>query len=70
MRVNYILRGLEVPAGNHKIEFKCIDDIYLRGAMISKASSVVVGIIILCLLGFAAWTSLKRRPLEDAKAKK
>ena len=70
VRVNYILRGLEVPAGNHKIEFKCIDDIYLRGAMISKVSSVVVGIIILCLLGFAAWTSLKRRPLEEAKAKK
>jgi hypothetical protein len=61
IRVNYILRGLEVPAGNHKIEFKCIDDIYLHGEMISKASSIVVGIVILCLLGFAIWTSLKRR---------
>ena len=61
IRVNYILRGLEVPAGNHKIEFKCVDDIYLRGAMISKVSSTIVGIVIFCLLGFAIWTSLKRK---------
>ena len=67
VRVNYILRGLEVPAGSHKIEFKCIDDIYLRGNMISKVSSGIVGIIILCLLGFAVWTSIKRRPIEEIK---
>ena len=60
VRVNYILRGLEVPAGNHKIEFKCIDDIYLRGAKISMVSSTIVGIVILCLVGFAILTSLKR----------
>ena len=66
VRVNYILRGLEVPAGNHKIEFKCIDDIYQRGESISKASSIIVGIVLLCLLGFAIWSSLKRKPTEDA----
>ena len=60
IRVNYILRGLEVPAGNHKIEFKCIDDIYLRGAKISMVSSTIVGIVILCLLGFAILTAFKR----------
>ena len=60
VRVNYLLRGLEVPAGNHKIEFKCIDEIYLRGETISKPASIIVGIIIFGLLGFAIWTSLKR----------
>ena len=64
VRVNYILRGLEVPAGNHKIEFKCIDDVFLQGAKISKISSIVVGIVLLCLFGFAIRTSMKRKPEE------
>ncbi|MDR1523755.1 MAG: hypothetical protein LBS79_00670 [Tannerella sp.] len=59
VRVNYILRGLAVPAGEHKIEFKCMDDIYLKSAKISLISSIVVGIIILCLFGFAVWTAVK-----------
>ena len=59
IRVNYILRGLAVPAGNHKIELKCIDEVYLQGESISKVSSIIVGIILLCLFGFAIWTSLK-----------
>ena len=67
VRVNYILRGLEVPAGNHKIEFRCIDDVYLRGAMISKISSIIVGIIILCLLSFAIWTKMKNNPIPEPK---
>ena len=64
VRVNYILRGLEVPAGNHKIEFKCIDDIYLRGAMISKTASIIVGIIIFSLLGFAIWSTMKKNTIQ------
>jgi len=64
IRVNYILRGLEVPAGNHKIEFKCIDDIYLKGAMMSKVSSIIVGIIILCLLGFALWRATRKKSIQ------
>ncbi|MDR2680444.1 MAG: hypothetical protein LBC47_06495, partial [Tannerella sp.] len=62
VRVNYILRGLAVPAGEHKIEFKCIDDVYPRGAKISLISSIVAGIILLFLFGFAVWTSVKTRP--------
>ena len=61
VRVNYILRGLAVPAGNHKIELKCIDEIYYKGAKISKASSIVVGIVLLCLIGYAVWASFKRK---------
>lgn len=57
VRVNYILRGLAVPAGRHKIEFRCVDDIYATSAKMSLASSVLVGIVILCLLGVAVWTS-------------
>jgi len=55
VRVNYILRGLAVPAGEHKIEFRCIDEVYLKGAKISLAASWVVGILLLCLIGIAVW---------------
>jgi hypothetical protein len=60
VRVNYILRGLEVPAGNHKIEFRCVDEIYLRGAKISKIASLFVSIVLLCLLGFVVYVSVKK----------
>ncbi|MDR1224642.1 MAG: hypothetical protein LBL07_17455 [Tannerella sp.] len=64
VRVNYILRGLEIPAGNHTIEFKCIDDVHLRGAKISKTASAIAGIILLGLFGFAIRTMLRRKPAE------
>jgi uncharacterized membrane protein YfhO len=60
IRVNYILRGLEVPAGNHTIEFKCIDDIYLRGSKISLIASIITGIILFNLLGLAGWRAFKK----------
>ncbi|MDR0743331.1 MAG: YfhO family protein [Tannerella sp.] len=68
VRVNYILRGLKVPAGQHKIEFKCVDEVFLRGAKISKISSIIVGIVILCLLSFMIWSSLKNKPALSDKS--
>jgi hypothetical protein len=59
VRVNYILRGLAVPAGEHTIEFKCVDDVYYLGAKISRIASIVVGIILTCLLGYAMWTFIR-----------
>ncbi|MDR2041677.1 MAG: hypothetical protein LBP98_05100 [Tannerella sp.] len=58
VRVNYILRGLAVPAGEHRIEFKCVDETYYRGAGISMTASVVAGFVIACLLGYALWTAV------------
>lgn len=65
IQVNYILRGLQVPAGTHKIEFKCVDDIYLRGEKISKTASIMVGIILLCLFGFAIFTAVKKNKTDS-----
>ncbi|MDR1332312.1 MAG: hypothetical protein LBK07_09440 [Tannerella sp.] len=61
VRVNYILRGLAVPAGDHKIEFKCVDEVYYKGAKISMAGSIVVGIVLAGLFGYAVWTLFRRK---------
>jgi hypothetical protein len=49
-RVNYILRGLEVPAGTHKIEFKFEPQPFLRGQKISMFGSYAI--LLLFLVGF------------------
>ena len=51
-RVDYILRGLDVPAGNHSIEFKFEPAVIKTGSTIALASSVVLGILILIGLFF------------------
>jgi len=52
VRVNYILRALAVPAGEHTIEFKCVDEVFNTAARISLWSSILVGLILLGLIGY------------------
>lgn len=56
IRANYILRALEVPAGDHTIEFKFEPKPYTVGNKITTASSWLV---LLVLLGTIGW-SLKK----------
>lgn len=54
-KVNYILRGLELPAGKHKVEFKFEPSIYFQGENIS-----LIGCILLFgLLIFAGYKEFK-----------
>lgn len=53
VRVNYILRGLEVPAGDHTIVFTFKPKPYTVGNKITTASSWVV---VLVLLGSVGWS--------------
>ena len=46
-RVNYILRGMEIPAGTHVIEFKFDPDVVKIGSSISLASSAILAILLL-----------------------
>ncbi len=45
-RVNYILRGMKVPAGAHTIEFKFDPDVVKTGSSISLASSAILAILL------------------------
>ncbi|PNW28777.1 YfhO family protein [Formosa algae] len=51
-RVNYILRGLDIPAGTHSIEFKFEPTVIQKGSTIALASSVVLGVLVLIGLFF------------------
>lgn len=47
MRVDFTLRGMEIPAGNHTIEFKFDPDVVKTGSSIALASSIFFGIFLL-----------------------
>ncbi|WP_298902236.1 YfhO family protein [uncultured Psychroserpens sp.] len=55
-RVDYVLRGLEVPAGAHEIVFSFEPDVVQTGSMISLGSSIV---FVLLLIG-GLWFGLKQ----------
>ena len=64
--VNYALRGMEVPAGNHKIVFTFEPEVIQKGSTIALAGSSVFGVL---LLGSLALAFRKKKP-KSAKAKK
>ncbi len=51
MRVNYVLRGLRIPAGNHKIEFRFEPESYYTGEKFALFGSVIFYIVLLGLFG-------------------
>jgi len=58
IRVNYILRGMDIPEGNHTIEYKFEPQVIKTGSTIAFASSVCLGLLI---IGGLFWEFKKRR---------
>ncbi|MEX0360755.1 MAG: YfhO family protein, partial [Allomuricauda sp.] len=52
-KVNYALRGMKVPAGEHTIEFKFEPTVVQMGSQIALASNILLGLIIIGGLGFS-----------------
>ena len=47
LKVDYALRGVEVPSGNHIIEFSFEPTVIQKGGTIALASSVILGFLLL-----------------------
>lgn len=58
-KVNYVLRALKVPEGQHTIEFKFEPKVVETGSRITLASSIILGLVILGGLGFTLWRPKK-----------
>ena len=61
-KVDYALRGLKVPGGNHEIEFKFEPQVIEKGSKIALAANILLGLIV---LGGAGYTVFGRKS-EDS----
>jgi hypothetical protein len=61
IRINYVLRGMKVPAGAHKIDFKFVPHSYFMGENVSLASSI----LLLLLIGGAIYYEWKKKDVDD-----
>ncbi len=58
-RVNYILRAMRIPAGEHTIEFSFEPETYYKGQKIASLSSIILFLLIISTIGYQIY--LKRK---------
>lgn len=65
IRVNYLLRGMEIPAGNHEIVFEFKPKAHFKGVIIGYISSALV-ILLLIFVLYRYFTSAKVEQPQQA----
>jgi hypothetical protein len=63
-RVNYVLRGMEIPSGNHIIEFKFEPQVVKTGSSIALGSSIL---LVLLLIG-GIFYQIKTKEIKPTKS--
>ncbi|MDF0705580.1 YfhO family protein [Flagellimonas okinawensis] len=58
-KVDYALRGMKVPSGQHEIEFKFEPEVVETGSQITLAANILLGLIIVGGLGFTLFRGKK-----------
>ena len=60
-RVNYALRGLRIPEGQHDIVFEFEPEVIQMGSQVSLASCIALAVIILGGFGFSLFSGSKKK---------
>jgi hypothetical protein len=55
VRVNYVLRGMEIPAGKHQIRFVFNPKSYATGSTITSIACMLLGLCCVAAIGFSVW---------------
>lgn len=61
LRVNYVLRALELSAGVHTIEFKFESESYKQGYLVSLVCSIIMLVALVGVVGFEIFKSFKNK---------
>ncbi len=59
-RVDWTLRGMRIPAGEHKIEFKFEPDKYNQATMLGSISSGIILLLLLAAIGYYFWSKSRK----------
>ncbi|MBW7936646.1 MAG: YfhO family protein, partial [Flavobacteriales bacterium] len=63
IRVNYVLRGLKIPAGKHNIVFEFKPTSYEKGVMVSQASSIILILLLFVATAHFIYTTTREKTI-------